>query len=416
MRRLALAALVVVLYFTIGSSGPRAECDPGPCSCGASTYRNPVSTQYHWSTDSVTSSYPLSGMSALLNSAGQTWVNALAGRRLGGVSFGAGAGGLTLKVAVTSAYWGLHDPASNLLWLSSELWRPDANTPFVQHVLTHEMGHQVAGLRDVHTTGCGLSNTVMWEGIAFNGTGPTSPTGCDLQQLTHLYGSATGDDSCEPPPPECGTECAGDPDCVACECEGRDWLWVEGDPGGYSCESPILIDMSNNTAQYHLTAAIDGVRFDLNNDGVKEQLSWTDANSSVGFLAMDRNGNGSIDSGNELFGNFTRKRSGTLARNGFDALADLESPEHRDGAISPLDSAYSGLLLWRDHNHDGLSSASELSSLSDVGIARIETTYVTRRRRDRYGNRYRYEGVAMLIEDGELRPRRIFDVFFVRAQ
>ena len=93
--------------------------------------------------------------------------------------------------------------------------------------------------------------------------------------------------------------------------------------------------MSSNTAQYHLTSASDGVVFDLNNDGVKERLSWTAADSSVGFLAMDRNDNGSIDSGNELFGNFTRKRDGTLARNGFDALADLEDPEHRDEAISP---------------------------------------------------------------------------------
>jgi hypothetical protein len=174
--------------------------------------------------------------------------------------------------------------------------------------------------------------------------------------------------------------------------------------------------MSSNTAQYHLTSASDGVMFDLNNDGMKEQLSWTAADSAVGFLAMDRNGNGSIDSGNELFGNFTRKRDGSRARHGFDALADLEDPGHADGAITSLDSAYSGLLLWVDRNHDGLSSASELSPLANAGIARIETSYLTRRRRDKYGNRYRYEGSVMIIENGQLRPRRIFDVFFVRAQ
>jgi len=174
--------------------------------------------------------------------------------------------------------------------------------------------------------------------------------------------------------------------------------------------------MSSNTAQYHLTSASDGVRFDLNNDGVKEQLSWTAADSSIGFLAMDRNGNGSIDSGDELFGNFTRKRDGTLARSGFDALADLEDPAHADGAITPLDSAYSRLLLWRDQNHDGLSSPSELLPLAGAGIERIETSYVTRRRRDQYGNRYRYEGSVMVVENGKLRARRIFDVFFVRAQ
>ena len=351
----------------------------------------------------------------MLDSAGQTWVNALAGRALGGVSFGRGAGGLTVAVAETSSYWGLHVPSQNKQWLSYDLWRPDATNPFVQHVLAHEMGHAVAGLNNVTTGGCSNSSTIMWDSIGFNGSGPTSPTGCDLQQLTHLYGSATGDDSC-PPPEQCGEGCLGDPDCEACECSGGDWLWVYGDPGAYSCESPILIDMSSNTAQYHLTSASDGVMFDLNDDGVKERLSWTAAGSSVGFLAMDRNGNGSIDSGNELFGNFTRKRDGTRARSGFEALADLEDPAHRDGEITPLDSAYSGLLLWLDDNHDGLSSASELTPLANAGIAGIDTSYVTRRRRDKYGNRYRYEGHAMIVENGRLRPRRLFDVFFVRAQ
>jgi hypothetical protein len=225
-----------------------------------------------------------------------------------------------------------------------------------------------------------------------------------------------GSHACVVDPPTCGEECNGDPACESCECGGGDWLWVNGDPGGYSCESPILIDLSNNTAQYHLTSEKDGVMFDLNGDGVKEHLSWTALGSSVAFLAMDRNGNGSIDTGAELFGNFTAKRDGSLARNGFDALTDLEDPGHRDGAITPLDSAYSKLLLWLDNNHDGLSSASELSTLAGAGVARIETSYVTRRRRDQYGNRYRYEGVATIMESGQLRSRRIFDVFFVRGQ
>jgi hypothetical protein len=214
----------------------------------------------------------------------------------------------------------------------------------------------------------------------------------------------------------CGADCGGDAQCEACECNGGQWLYVYGDPGGYSCESPILIDLSSNTAEYHLTSARDGVRFDLNNDGIKEQLSWTAADSSIAFLAMDRNGNGSIDSGAELFGNFTRKRDGTLAQNGFDALADLEDPGHADGAITPLDSAYSKLLLWIDKNHDGVSQPSELWPLASAGIVRIETSHVTRRRRDKYGNRYRYEGSAMIIDNGQMRPRRVFDVFFVRAQ
>jgi hypothetical protein len=223
-------------------------------------------------------------------------------------------------------------------------------------------------------------------------------------------------EACDPdpdPPPTCGEQCNGDPECEECECDGHDWLYWDG---AYSCESPILISMSSNTAQYHLTSPQDGVRFDLDGDGVREQISWTAADSSVAFLARDRNANGSIDSGTELFGNYTVKRDGTRARNGFDALADLEDPPYRDGALTPSDSVYSQLLLWIDRDHDGLSSISELSSLSEAGVTRIDTSYVTRRRRDQYGNRYRFEGSAMIIENEQIRPRRVFDVFFVRVQ
>jgi hypothetical protein len=413
MRRLAFAILILLLHSATGSIPSRAECTPGPCPCGPASVRNPVSVQYHWNNDSVTNSHELSGMSSRLDSAGATWVNALAGRRLGGISFGRGAGGLTVVIGETDAWWGLYVPSENKQWLSDELWRPGATNAFVDHVLAHEMGHAAAGLANVTTGGCSASSTIMWESVNFNQSAPATPTTCDLQQLHYLYGSPTGDDSCEPPPPECGEQCNGDPDCLECECDyNGDWLYdAEGFP---HCESPILISLSSNTAQYHLTSLADGVRFDINGDGVQDQVAWTVAGSVIGFLAMDRNGNGRIDSGAELFGNNTRKRDGTRARHGFQALADLEDPSQADGTITSSDEAYSKLLLWIDSNHDGLSSPSELFSLSQAGIVSLDTTnYVMRRRRDQHGNRYRYEGWAMIVENGKLRTRRMFDVFFV---
>lgn len=218
--------------------------------------------------------------------------------------------------------------------------------------------------------------------------------------------------TCSSEPP-CGSECGGDPECEECECSGRDWLYWDGI---YTCESPILINMSSNTAQYHLTSANDGVMFDMNGDGVKHRISWTAAESIVAFLAMDRNGNGQVDDGTELFGNHTRKRDGTRAKHGFEALADLDDPVHKDGAITPADSIYSRLLLWTDSNHNGISEPSELSSVADAGIISIDTTYLTRRRRDQFGNRYRFEGDAVIVEGNQTRQRRIFDVFFVRYQ
>jgi hypothetical protein len=219
--------------------------------------------------------------------------------------------------------------------------------------------------------------------------------------------------TCSDGGPACGSECGGDPECEECECGGGDWLWWDG---VYSCESPILINMSSNTAQYHLTSANDGVMFDMNGDGVRQPISWTAAGTLTAFLAMDRNGNGQIDDGTELFGNHTRKRDGTRARNGFEALADLDDTAHKDLAITTTDSIYPRLLLWTDSNHNGVSEPSELSSLADAGIIRIDTTYVTRRRRDQFGNKYRYEGSAVILENNQMRQRRVFDVFFVRKQ
>lgn len=182
-------------------------------------------------------------------------------------------------------------------------------------------------------------------------------------------------------------------------------------------ESPILLNLESNGVGDHLTSPYEGVPFDLNADGVMETVAWTRPNAPVGFLAWDRDENGAIDNGAELFGNHTVLRDGTIAANGFEALQDLDRAPGsvRDGQIDARDAIYAKLRVWLDSNHNGLTDHGELVSLSDAGVTRIFTAYRESRRVDRYGNEYRYVGLAMMQRNGHERIRRIFDVFLVVA-
>lgn len=91
--------------------------------------------------------------------------------------------------------------------------------------------------------------------------------------------------------------------------------------------SPIIV---NTSGGYLLSGANDPVLFDIDGDGQLNRIGWTSREGDDAFLALDRNGNGFIDDGTELFGNATRLRSGLAAANGFDALAEFD--ENGDGS------------------------------------------------------------------------------------
>nr|WP_283815768.1 VWA domain-containing protein [Bradyrhizobium lablabi] len=131
-----------------------------------------------------------------------------------------------------------------------------------------------------------------------------------------------------------------------------------------SATDPIVLDLGQQGVQ--LAGVDQGVSFDINGDGAKDQVAWT-AHGQDGILALDVDGSGKIENGNELF---TTTFAGGHFADGIAALASLDS--NHDGIISSDDQAFDKLVVWQDANHNGVSDQGELSKLSDLGIKSID--------------------------------------------
>jgi Ca2+-binding RTX toxin-like protein len=151
----------------------------------------------------------------------------------------------------------------------------------------------------------------------------------------------------------------------------KNWIWPR---------DPIILDLNDNGLEtVGLTA---NIHFDHDGDGVLTRTGWVGKDDAL--LVWDRNANGRIDTGAELFGDFTLLPNGTLAPNGFAALAALDS--NGDGVIDASDPLFAELKLWRDTDQDGATGAGELISLADAGIVSLNLANALKNQRLANGN------------------------------
>ena len=135
---------------------------------------------------------------------------------------------------------------------------------------------------------------------------------------------------------------------------------------------PLIIDLDGDGIETISHQNGKGAYFDNDADGIRVATGWV--SSDDGILAFDRNGDGFINDGSEIFGDNTKLSDGTLARNGFEALKDLDS--NGDGKIDSNDTSFSQLKIWRDLNQDGISQQDELQNLEFYGITELNLDYV----------------------------------------
>ena len=144
-----------------------------------------------------------------------------------------------------------------------------------------------------------------------------------------------------------------------------------GDTLNISLYDPIALDLDGN-GKIDTLSLENGVFFDHNGDDIAFKSSWISGED--GILARDINGDGAITSGAELFGNFTKLKNGELAKNGKEALSDLDSDEN--GVFDERDEAFGQILVWQDKNSDGISQKNELKTLNEHNIKSIDLEFM----------------------------------------
>jgi len=148
---------------------------------------------------------------------------------------------------------------------------------------------------------------------------------------------------------------------------------------------PLVLNFAGNAAQ--LTD--QRFAFDLNADGEKENINFVAPGS--GFLVFDRNQDGKINNGKELFGATTG--------DGFAELAKLD--DDKNGWIDENDTAFSQLEIWsRDSSGKDQRQSLAAAGVGAIALSRINTPFDLKTSSNEALGTIRTSGI-FLHEDGE---------------
>jgi hypothetical protein len=174
------------------------------------------------------------------------------------------------------------------------------------------MGQKVCGEPRPSGAPCGINSDCETD---YCDLGKCEPTSCDCFANACAGGYICSSGYCQPPAlggqSTCSNQYAnciiGASNCTYCIppiCTGGT-SWNPQYCSCYVYSSPIIIDTDDSG--FHLSSTSSGVNFDFFGTGTPVQIAWTARGSTNGWLALDRNHDGKIDSGRELFGNIAEQ-------------------------------------------------------------------------------------------------------------
>jgi len=155
-------------------------------------------------------------------------------------------------------------------------------------------------------------------------------------------------------------------------------------PGKVTHRDPLILDIDGDGI--HALGLTAGIHFDYDGNGFKELTGWVAPGD--GMLMLDRDTDGILGNGSELFGDFTPLANGMNALNGFQALAQYDA--NGDGKIDASDPVWSQLKVWQ-HDPEATDlgdpdSSGILSTLDEIGIKAIYLDSTIINRTDDAGN------------------------------